>query len=71
MDLNHLYSEHQLALMRAAGATSRLTRVRHLGIASMIGNRIGWYQLSNGAPASSGWLGIKDPMRVSDTGRPQ
>jgi hypothetical protein len=71
MDLNHLYSEHQLALMRAAGATSRLARVRHLGIADMIGNRIGWYQLSIGAPASSGWFGTRNPMRGSDAGRPQ
>jgi hypothetical protein len=56
VDLNYLYSEHQLALMRAAGAISRVTRTRHLAAARVIADQIGQYQLSREAPAFARWL---------------
>lgn len=55
MDLNHLYSEHQIALMRAAGSTGHLARTGYLAAADLIGDRIRRYQLLRGAAASSGW----------------
>ncbi len=56
MDLNHLYSQHQVSLMSAAATTSRLARTRHMAAAGVFGDRIRNYQLSIGAPAASGWL---------------
>lgn len=56
MDLNHLYSQHQLALMRAVATTSRLARTKHLAAAGAFANRIRNYQVSVGAAASAGWL---------------
>jgi hypothetical protein len=56
MDLNHLYSQHQLSLMQAAGATSPLDRTRHLAAAGLAASRIRTYQLAKGAAAASGWL---------------
>lgn len=57
MDLNHSYSEHQIALIRAGSATSSRSRDKHLSAAKLIGDRIRHYQLAKGASASSGWLG--------------
>lgn len=55
MDLNFLYQQHQLSLMRAASATSRLARTKYLATAGSFANRISNYQLSKGAAASAGW----------------
>lgn len=56
MDLNHLYSQHQLSLMRANATTSRLLRTRHLAAAGVAANRIRNYQLAQGAAAAAGWF---------------
>ena len=57
MDLNHLYSQHQLLLMRAKATTSRLSRTKHLAAASVAANQIRTYQLAKGAAAAAGWFG--------------
>jgi hypothetical protein len=62
MDLNHLYSEHQLSLMRAAISNSGVARTRHLAAAGLFANRIHIYQLSSGATAASGWLRNTDAL---------
>ena len=56
MDLNHLYSQHQLSVMRAAATPSRLARTKHFAAAGAFANRIMAYQLTVGAAASGGWL---------------
>jgi len=56
MDLNALYSQHQLSLMQAASTTSRLARTRYLAAAEMLANRIQIYQAAKGAAAAPGWL---------------
>jgi hypothetical protein len=56
MDLNHLYSQHQLSLIRAKATTSRLLRTRHLAAAGVAANRIRNYQLAKGAAAAAGWF---------------
>lgn len=60
MDLNHLYSQHQLSLMRAGASTSRLTRTKHFAAAGLVANRIRNYQLVKGAGAAAGWLRSMD-----------
>lgn len=55
MDLNRLYSEHQLLLMRAAEAGSRPARTRHLAAAGDFARSIRNYQAAQGAPAASDW----------------
>lgn len=60
MDLNYLYSQHQLCLMRAGEATSRLTRTRHFAAAGLFANRIRDFQLTNGAPAAATWVRSMD-----------
>jgi len=60
MDLNQLYSQHQLSVMRAAEAPSRLARTRHLAAAGAFANRICNYQNALGAVASEGWLRAMD-----------
>lgn len=55
MDLNYLYSQHQLSLMRAACTTSRLARTKHLAAAGLFANRISNYQTAQGAAASASW----------------
>lgn len=67
MDLNHLYSQHQLWIMRAGDATSHLVRIRHLAAANSFANQICDYQLSIGAAASAGWLrGMSRPARPAE-----
>jgi hypothetical protein len=56
MDLNHHYFEHQLSLMRAGGAVTRLSRTLHLAAAGVTANRIGNHQLGTGAAAADGWI---------------
>ena len=57
MDLNYLYSQHQLSLMRAACATSRLARTKYLATAGLFANRISNHQLARDATASAAaWL---------------
>lgn len=56
MDLNSLYSQHQLSLMQAVATSSRLLRTRHLAAAGALANRIQIYQTAKGAAAARGWL---------------
>jgi hypothetical protein len=56
MDLNFLYSQHQLSLMRAGATPSRLARTKYFAAAGAFANRILAYQHSIGANASVGWL---------------
>lgn len=55
MDLNHLYSQHQIALMKAGAAESLTDRRQYLHSASDIARQIGSYQLAQGARASVTW----------------
>lgn len=61
MDLNQLYSQHQLSLMRAEAAESRLSRTRHLAAAGLFAHRIGTYQHAKGATAATAWLRSTKP----------
>lgn len=55
MDLNLLYSDHQIALMRAGRATSLPAFRHHLDRARDIACRIGGYQETLGAMAGRSW----------------
>jgi hypothetical protein len=55
MDLNQLYSEHQVSLMRAAGALSQSARRKYLCAAGLVGGQIFELLSSKNAPASVGW----------------
>lgn len=56
MDLNHQYFEHQLSLMRARAAGTRLAKTRHLAAASVTAYRISNHQSGIGAHAADGWV---------------
>ncbi|HUD90225.1 hypothetical protein [Sphingobium sp.] len=56
MDLNHQYFEHQLSLMRASAAGTRLAKTRHLAAASATAYRISNHQSGTGADAADGWV---------------
>jgi hypothetical protein len=56
MDLNDLYSQRQLLLMRAEATPSRSARTRYFAAAGASANRILAYQRSIGAAASVDWL---------------
>jgi hypothetical protein len=56
MDLNDLYSRHQISMMRARATASRLDRTKHLAAAGLFAHRIHNYQLAKGAGAAAGWL---------------
>jgi hypothetical protein len=67
MDLNHLYSQHQISIMRAAGTPSRLDRTSYLATAGSFAKRIRNYQLEIGAPAFAGWpRGADDECRLAE-----
>lgn len=52
MDLNRLFFEHQLALIRSADADDRAERIRHNEEADCIATRISRFQSRNGAHAA-------------------
>jgi hypothetical protein len=56
MDLNQLYSEHQILLMHAADAISEPARRKRLTAAGIIGGQIFDLLSSKNAGASVGWL---------------
>lgn len=56
MDLNHQYFEHQLSLMRASAAGTRLAKTRHLAAAGVTAYRISNHQSAIGADAADGWV---------------
>jgi hypothetical protein len=55
VDLNQLYSDHQVLLMRGARATSRGTRHEHEVGASLLAGQIGCMQRVLGAAAAPVW----------------
>jgi hypothetical protein len=55
VDLNLLYSQHQILLMRAATAGSREMRIGHESDAHGLAHRIKAFQLEVGAPAAGAW----------------
>jgi hypothetical protein len=55
MDLNHQYSEHQQAVMRAAALPKGEGRYEHLGVAASIASAISDYQARLGAAAACAW----------------
>jgi hypothetical protein len=56
MDLNFLYAQHQVAIMRAAGARTAPVRSEFLIAADALAGRIGAFQRSEGAAAACGWV---------------
>lgn len=62
MDLNQLYSQHQIALIRADNASVRSDRAQHLDRADHIANRIGDYQRSRGAQAGAAWRSVSHAL---------
>lgn len=55
MDLNFLYSQHQLSLIRAGTAGTDEYRAQHFAMAEQIGSQIRDYQLVKGATAACSW----------------
>jgi len=55
MDLNQLYFDHQIAVMRTRTALSCERRGDRQFDASLIAGRIGCMQRALGAPAAPGW----------------
>ena len=67
MDLNKLYFDHQIALMRAGSACSDKLRRDRQFEASLIAGRIGCMQRSLGAGAAPSWetLAAPDPAELA------
>jgi hypothetical protein len=55
MDLNDLYSRHQISLMRAAAATSQQALLNHMMCANKLALKIRDFQISKAAPAAYSW----------------
>ena len=55
MDLNRLYSDHQISLMRATFARDRHVREMHLDEAAIFAQHIERFQRGRGAPAAVRW----------------
>jgi hypothetical protein len=66
MDLNYLYSQHQISLICADRATSRLARTKHLAAAGLLAHRISKFQQAQGAVACEGWLIRSGSLEQSD-----
>ena len=56
MDLNKLYSDHQVTLIRADRATTLEARRGHQSDAAQIAERIGLRQVRLGAAAACAWM---------------
>lgn len=65
MDLNQLYSEHQILLMHAADAIGEPARRKHLSAAGIVGGQIFDLLSSKNAGASVGWLPWIDQSRLA------
>lgn len=55
MNLNQLYFDHQMSLIRADGANTPCLRQRHEHHAAQIAGRIGRLQSTLGAEAACSW----------------
>lgn len=70
MDLNRLYFDHQLSLMRASRSATCGGRRRHVSRALRIAGRIGFAQRSLGAAAATDWEIQARPLPLTaDCGR--
>lgn len=58
LDLNQLYFDHQVSLIRAQGATTGEVRRHHQNEASGIAGCIGQVQGKIGAAAAYAWMAI-------------
>lgn len=56
MDLNQLYFDHQIQLIRADGAVTDEARAGHALAAAEIAGRIGQRQARLGAAAACAWM---------------
>ena len=56
MDLNQLYFDHQITLIRADGAATSAARRGHEAEAALIAGRIGQRQVRLGAAAACAWM---------------
>lgn len=56
MDLNQLYFDHQIQLIRADGAVTSEARRSHEHEAAQIADRIGQRQARLGAAAACAWM---------------
>ena len=56
MDLNQLYFDHQILLIKADGAASPSVRLGHEAAAAMVAERIGQRQVRLGAAAACAWM---------------
>ena len=65
MDLNRLYSDHQILLMEAARAPSEGLRRIHAVAASHLAERIGSVQRALGATAAPTWETLAAPAQIS------
>ena len=65
MDLNQLYFDHQVLLMRADGALSGPARQERRFDASLLARRIGNRQRVLGAPAAAAWEMLADSRGAS------
>ena len=65
MDLNRLYSDHQILLMQADRAPSEGLRRMHSVAASHLAGRIGCMQRTLGATAASAWETLAAPAESS------
>jgi hypothetical protein len=67
VDLNRLYFDHQISIMRASRSATFAGRERHAWRASRIAGRIGCAQRALGAAAAPGWdLYAHPPMPTAD-----
>nr|WP_166176938.1 hypothetical protein [Altererythrobacter segetis] len=70
MDLNRLYFDHQMSLMRATRSATCDDRRHHASRASRIAGRIGIAQRALGASAATGWEFQARPLpSAADCGR--
>jgi hypothetical protein len=53
MDLNRLYFQHQLSLIRLAAATDAPSRARHRAATDGLAGRIALYRLGAGLPTAN------------------
>ena len=56
MDLNQLYFDHQILLIRAEGAETMHARRDHQAEAAQVAGRIGQRQTTLGAAAACAWM---------------
>ena len=64
MDLNKLYFDHQLLVMKAKQALSAELRRTHEAATSLVAGRISHVQRALGAACAPAWEAIADPRGI-------